>query len=225
MELEVLDETTVGDDFDLLVLDDLVGVDLLHLEGLLLLHGHADLAHLEDDLEVGEEGEVVGGVGGVREPLEDITLLGLVVFGLLVDLVGNLLDEVSGHVGGVALLNGGGESFLGGEPGVVNGELSSVVASDELGNAVHDVEAKSVSGAGAGADDFLDGGDGFLVAVLGLLGLGLVLGGQHDLEIADLTFVGLGLVLLGLNGSLAAGELLLVLSLLVSDLFERNERV
>ena len=226
VEVEVVNSSLHGGNPDLLFLDVRVGSDLLHLEGLLLLQGHADLAKLEEELEVGEEGNHMGSVLGVGDSHKDFTLLPRVLTvngdGALVDLLGHALDEVSLHLGWVALLDSRREGLLGGEEVVAVVLVSSVlVASDELSQTIEDGDASATGRVVGGStldNDLLDGGEGSLVAVLSLLGLHLVHAGKENLEIADLVLVGKGLVLLGLNLSLDGSELGAELFLLGPDL-------
>lgn len=91
----------------------LLGSGLLLSEQVLLgLHGHTELAELEEHLEVRDEGSNFIHLRGVRDFFEDRTLN---TFGGHVDLSGEVVDILLFESRWIATLDGGGERLRAGE--------------------------------------------------------------------------------------------------------------
>lgn len=188
MEIKVLDERHLGADPHFEVGHGLVSLDLLSLQVLPVLHGETNLAKLEQNFEVGEEQDHLGSSVGHHDGLKEFALY---LFDVLVDLVSNSLDEILLEVGGLALLDEGGENKLAlEEVGSLNCEGGGFFSSDELADLVEDLSGSAANGAGAKSHDFLDLLNRFLVAVLELLGSLLAHGSHHNLHVADLASLG-----------------------------------
>jgi hypothetical protein len=216
VEIKVLDERLLGFDPHFEVGHGLVSLDLLSLQVLPVLHGDTNLAKLEQNFEVGEEFDHLGSSAVLHDGLKEFALY---LFDVLVDLISNFLDEFLLKGGGVALLNGGGENKLAFEQvGSLILEGGGFLSSDELANLVQDLSGSAASGAGANSHHFLDLLEGFLVAVLELLGLRLVHGNQHSIHVADLAFLGSVALLDPLHVLLKIGVSISCYILLASDL-------
>ena len=212
-EVKVLNQSLLGLAGDLEVSHGLGGLFFASLLALFALQGHTDLAELEEDLEVGEEGDSVPGLTGVRDFVEECSLFTLRIH---VHLVSLLADPLLLVLSGVALLDGHLEGDLVLEvllAVMLPGGLD--VAGQELGDNVEDGLAVGASALVNGQLDFFQA---VVVAGLGELGLVLLHAGDKLVHVAELLDGGAGLALLGEHLVLLVLKSHLLTLLLLPDL-------
>ena len=221
VELEILDDSLLLLHVDGDVLESLGVLLDLALQRGLLSDGHTKLGELEKNLEVGEEGDHLGGGGWVAHRVQQGALLAVSV---LIDAGGESLQPVAVHVGGHAVLDSLGEGLRGSEDGFSGCLVIGIgVLLDKLADSVGDLATSLDSGALAGAEDGADLLERFLVAALEELGLGLGHALDQLLDIAELLRGGLLELLLGLILGLERRELSIRVIVLLLDLFGEKQ--
>ena len=200
VELKILDDSLLLLHVDGGILKSLGVLFDLALKRGLLRDGHAELGELEKDLEVGEEGNHLGGGAWVAHRVQQRALLAISV---LIDAGSDILQPVAVHIGGHAVLDGLGERLGGCEDGIADSCVRSIgVLLDEPADSVDNIATGADSGALAAAENGADFLETVLVAALEELGLGLGHALDQLLDITEL-----------LRGSLLELLLLLILGL------------